>query len=54
MLYLSDQNFSVIRYDFITSIHDTDHDVDLPCDDLDYCSTVIPFPYDMIYLLITE
>ncbi|KAJ5186444.1 hypothetical protein N7449_011208 [Penicillium cf. viridicatum] len=30
MLYLSDQNFSVIRYDFITSIHDTDHDVDLP------------------------
>ncbi|KAJ5428758.1 Transcription factor [Penicillium cf. griseofulvum] len=42
MLYLADLNFSVIRYDFITSIPDTDHDVDLPCDDLDYYATDIP------------
>ncbi|KAJ5861914.1 uncharacterized protein N7529_009224, partial [Penicillium soppii] len=42
MLYLADQNFSVIRYDFITSICDTDHDVDIPCDDFNYCSTNIP------------
>lgn len=54
MLYLADQNFSVIRYDFITSIYDTDHDVDLPCDDLDYSSTVCVFPYNVIYLLVTE
>lgn len=54
MLYLADQNFSVIRYDFITSIYDTDHDVDIPCDDLNYCSTVILFLYNVIYLLITE
>lgn len=54
MLYLSDQNFSVIRYDFITSIYDTDHDVDLPCDDLNYCSTVILFPCDVTYISITE
>jgi hypothetical protein len=54
MLYLADQNFSVIRYDFITSICDTDHDVDIPCDDFNYCSTVILFLYNVINFPITE
>ncbi|KAE8374898.1 hypothetical protein BDV26DRAFT_268997 [Aspergillus bertholletiae] len=42
MLYVTDLNFSVIRYDFITSIHDADYDTDLPCDDLNYFSMIVP------------
>ncbi|GJN66282.1 hypothetical protein PLICBS_000299 [Purpureocillium lilacinum] len=42
MLYVTDLNFAVIRYDFKMLMFDSVYDVDLPCDDSDYASMDIP------------
>ncbi|KAJ6445054.1 hypothetical protein O9K51_03456 [Purpureocillium lavendulum] len=36
MLYVTDLNFAVIRYDFNAIISDLEHNVDLPCEDIQY------------------
>jgi hypothetical protein len=40
MIYVVDSNFSVIRRDHRTTLNSADYDVDLPCEDHDYCLMV--------------